>query len=260
MSKIGSSRSSYPNSDRPCTLKMLPLPSSGNFPRGALIVTPVLTSNPTKVSSWTRQLYSSTTNPKSISIPNPQLVSRITITDIFRIFWSINLIMMLLRRGRVKMLPVPGCIDRKISSRIGLYRNLNAMLTIITTISLGIARRKKMRGIRFRYTKNLLGNFSKKLRTNCISIKLSFRIHKRNILFLRSTKVSQELIKFTSRGRKVYLTNISMNHKKWVHIKNIQNQLLLMNLKTFSLVSKCIRKIRLRNFSWNKLFLIALLM
>ena len=51
MSKIGSSRSSYPNSDRPCTLKMLPLPSSGNFPRGALIVTPVLTSNPTKVSS-----------------------------------------------------------------------------------------------------------------------------------------------------------------------------------------------------------------
>ena len=113
------------------------------------------------------------------------------------------------------MLPVPGCIDRKISSRIGLYRNLNAMLTIITIISLGITRRrKKMRGIRFRYTKNLLGNFSKKLRTNCISTKLSFRIHKRNILFQRSTKVFQELIKFTSRGRKVYLTNISMNHKK----------------------------------------------
>ena len=115
-----------------------------------------------------------------------------------------------------------------------------------------------MRGIRFRCTKNLLGNFSRKLRISCISTKPNFRIHKRSILCHRLTKVFQELIKFMSREKKVSLINISMNHKKWVHIKNIQNQLLLINSKMFSLVSRCIKKIRHRNFSWNRLFLIAL--
>ena len=110
---------------------------------------------------------------------------------------------------------VPDCTDRKISSRIGLCKNSSAMPTIITTISLGIARmRKNMRDIRLRCTKNLLGNFSRKLRISCISTKPNFRIHKRSILCHRLTKVFQELIKFMSRGRKVSLINISMNHKK----------------------------------------------